>query len=57
MCMKDEKKELWKEAIEINSADGNPPSEILKILIKENIENNLTTEEIIERLKEYYEEK
>ena len=55
--MKDEKKELWKEAIEINSADGNLPSEILKVLINENIENNLTTEEIIERLKEYYEEK
>ncbi len=57
MNMKDEKKELWEEAIQINSADGNPPSEILKALINENIENNLTTEEIIERLKEYYEEK
>ncbi len=55
--MEEEKKELWNEAIEINSADGNLPSEILKNLINENIKGNLTTDEMIERLKEYYEEK
>ena len=50
-------KKIWEEAISINITEGNEPSEYLKKLIEENINGNITSEEIIEKLKEYYEEK
>ena len=53
--MIDEK--TWKEAISTNMVDGLEPSDYLKKLIEENIKGNITSEEIIEKLKEYYEER
>lgn len=50
-------KETWEEAISTNVTDGLEPSDYLKKLIEENIKGNITSEEIIEKLKEYYEEK
>ncbi len=48
--------DLWKEAEGINSTNGENPSEYLQELINENEVGNKTTEEIIEDLKEYYNE-
>lgn len=55
--MNNETKKLWESAIGINSSDGLEASNILKELIDKNIKGEITTEEMIERLKEYYEEK
>lgn len=52
-----EENNIWEEAIKINSMGTNlSPSPILKELIDKNIKGEITTEEMIERLKEYYEE-
>lgn len=54
--MNNKNKELWESAIGINESDGVEPSKKLKELINMNIKGQITTEEMIERLKEYYEE-
>lgn len=54
--MNKENKELWESAIGINESDGVEPSEKLEELINMNIKGQITTDEMIERLKEYYEE-
>ena len=54
--MNKENKELWESAIGINESDGVEPSEKLKELINMNIKGQITTEEMIEMLKKYYEE-
>lgn len=54
--MNKENKELWESAIGINESDGVEPSEKLKELINMNIKGQITTDEMIERLKECYEE-
>ena len=45
----------WEEAIAINKVDGIDASKYLQELIEENKKGNITTKEIIERLKKYYE--
>ena len=47
-------KENWEEAKKINQTDGNEPSTYLEDLIKENIDKEITNEEIIKTLKEHY---
>lgn len=54
--MNKENKELWESAIGINESDGVEPSEKLEELINMNIKGQITTDEMIERLKECYEE-
>ncbi len=49
--------EKWNEAIDVNITDGEEPSDFLKELIKENIKGNISSEEIVEKLKEYYDER
>lgn len=52
-----EEKNIWDEAIGISKSSTDlSPSPLLKDLINKNIKGEITVEEIIERLKEYYEE-
>ncbi len=50
------KEEKWNLAENLNQANGTEASPYLKELINEEIEGEINTEEIIERLKEHYDE-
>ncbi len=48
------KEELWNLATTLNKVDGLSPSLYLEKLIKENLEDKVSLEEIIKKLKEHY---
>lgn len=49
--------EIWELAIIINNSDGVMPSNYLKELILQNKRKEISNDEILTRLKEYYSEK
>lgn len=49
--------EIWELAIIINNSDGGMPSNYLKELILQNKRKEISNDEILTRLKEYYSEK
>ena len=49
--------QIWELSKLLNESDGEKTSEYLHALIEENKNNEISTEEIIKRLKEYYEKR
>ena len=54
---KAEKAKLWKTAIGLQQVDGLKPSEYLIETAKQNIEGNITIDEVKKRIDSYYQRK
>jgi len=53
---KAEKAKIWKTAIGLQQVDGLKPSEYLITTAKQNIEGNISFEEVKQRIDSYYEQ-